>query len=124
VIGETVEPGDAIELTLEMQAPTDAGTYLLELDLVLDGVAWFADRGSPTTTIPVHVVPRSEVRARNEPMLLPVMEIHGIPRADVEALLQTRGLEIVAVQETDKAAGWRDNWYVAVKRDDATRPRR
>ncbi len=123
-MGATVRPGDAVEMTLEMQTPTDPGAYLLEFDLVIEGVAWFADRGSPTTTIPVQVVPRSGVPARDEMAIVPVMEIHGIPRAAVEALLQTHGLEIVAVQETDKAAGWRDYWYVAVKRDDARRPRR
>jgi hypothetical protein len=112
-MGETLEPGEATQLTLEMQAPADPGAYLLELDLVLEGVAWFADRGSPTTTIEVQVVPRTRAREVDEPQILPVMEIHGIPRAEVEALLRADGLEIVAVNETDKAAGWRDYWYVA-----------
>jgi SAM-dependent methyltransferase len=123
-MGATVQPGSAVELTLEMQAPTDPGAYLLEFDLVIEGVAWFADRGSPTTTIPVQVVPRTETPAGDETAIVPVMEIHGIPRANVEALLQAHGLEIVAVRETDKAAGWRDYWYVAVKREGAARPRR
>jgi SAM-dependent methyltransferase len=123
-MGETVQPGDTVELTLEMQAPTDPGAYLMELDLVLEGVAWFADRGSPTTTIPVQVVPRTTAPARDEPEILPVMEIHGIPRAEVEAMLHARDLAIVAVQETDKAAGWRDYWYVAVKPEGAPRARR
>ena len=124
LIGETVQPGDMIELMLEMQSPTEPGAYLLELDLVLEGVAWFADRGSPTTTIPVEVVPRTTATARDEPEILPVMEIHGIPRAEVEALLRERALTIAAVQETDKAAGWRDYWYVAVKPEGAPRFRR
>ena len=124
LMGETVQPGATIELMLEMQAPTEPGAYLLEMDLVLDGVAWFADRGSPTTTIPVEVVPRATAPARDEPEILPVMEIHGIPRAEVEALLRARDLAIVTVQETDKAAGWRDYWYVAVKREGAPRFRR
>ena len=47
--------------------------------------------------------------------LLPVMEIHGVPRADVEAMLRAGGLDIVTVQDTDKAAGWHDYWYVAVQ---------
>ena len=52
------------------------------------------------------------------------MEIHGIPRAEVEAMLHARDSTIVAVQETDKAAGWRDYWYVAVKPEGAPRARR
>ena len=124
-VGENVAPGVTIPLALEMQAPTEPGAYLLELDLVIEGVAWFADRGSPTATIPVQVVPRTDVDPTEEPELLPVMEIHGIARADVEETLRAGGLEIVTVRETDKAAGWRDYWYVATKPDPTTRaPRR
>jgi hypothetical protein len=124
-VGEKVGPGVTIPLILEMQAPTEPGAYLLELDLVIEGVAWFADRGSPTATIPVQVVPRSAEHAAEEPELLPVMEIHGVARAEVEDTLRAGGLEIVTVQETDRAAGWRDYWYVATKPDPATRaPRR
>ena len=115
-IGATVQPGETVELALEMQVPTDPGAYLLELDLVIEGVAWFADRGSPTATIPVQVVPRGEAAAEDAPFV-PVMEIHGIPRGEVEAILRTGGVEIVTVQATDKAAGWHDYWYVAVKRE-------
>jgi SAM-dependent methyltransferase len=121
-MGATVPPGNLVELTLEMQAPADPGAYLVEFDLVIEGVTWFADRGSPTTTIPVQVVPRTE--ASGDTAIVPVMEIHGIPRANVEALLQAHGVEIVEVRETDKAAGWRDYWYVAVKREHKARPRR
>ena len=112
---EPVRAGATTEVALEMQAPTEPGSYLLELDLVIEGVAWFADHGSRTTTIPVRVVPRAGASENDEPELLPVMEIHGIDRADVEQLLREGGLEIVVVKETDKAAGWRDYWYVAMK---------
>jgi SAM-dependent methyltransferase len=124
MIGATVQPGEMVDLTLEMQVPTDPGAYLLELDLVIEGVTWFADRGSPTATIPVDVVPRGEANAPGTPFV-PVMEIHGIPRADVEATLGAGGLQIVTVQATDKAAGWNDYWYVAVKpeKNSGARPR-
>jgi SAM-dependent methyltransferase len=124
LMGTGVEPGATIPLTLEMQAPTEPGAYLLELDLVIEGVAWFADHGSPTATIPVQVVPRAAARAADEPELLPVMEIHGIERTEVETTLRAGGLEIVTVQETDKAAGWRDYWYVATKPAVGARGRR
>ena len=120
----TVAPGDAIDLTLEMQAPTEPGDYLLELDLVIEGVAWFADHGSPTVTVPVHVVPRTTVVSEADDVIVPIMEMHGIPRAQVEADLRARGLDIVLVQETDKAAGWRDFWYIAVKPSGSTGKRR
>jgi SAM-dependent methyltransferase len=122
-MGATVRPGDMVELALEMQAPTEPGAYLLELDLVIEGVSWFADRGSPTTTIPVEVVARDVAHEGDEDEILPVMEIHGVPRARVEATLRENGLDIVTVQETDRAAGWHDYFYVAVKRE-PTPPRR
>jgi SAM-dependent methyltransferase len=121
---QTVGPGETIDLTLEMQAPNETGDYLLELDLVIEGVTWFADRGSPTVTIPVQVVPRTAAPPTADEPIVPVMEMHGIPRAEVEAMLRAHRLDIVLVQETDKAAGWRDFWYVAVKRDPTARPRR
>ena len=69
--------------TLEMQAPTEPGAYLLELDLVIEGVAWFADRGFADRR-------RSRCRSCRAPprpkmpkhRVVPVMEIHGIPRAE------------------------------------------
>jgi SAM-dependent methyltransferase len=115
-IGTTLAPGDTIELSLEMQAPSEAGDYLLEFDLVIEGVTWFAVRGSPTVTIPVQVVARQSAVTEEDPELVPVMEMHGIPREQVEAMLRAGGLDIVTVKDADKAAGWRDYWYVAVKR--------
>jgi hypothetical protein len=64
------------------------------------------------------------VLSHAEEAIVPIMEMHGIPRAQVEAELRTRGLQIVVVQETDKAAGWRDYWYVSVKPTGTARPRR
>jgi SAM-dependent methyltransferase len=110
----TTPPGAQVDLSLEMQAPDEPGSYLLELDLVIEGVAWFADRGSPTTTVDVHVVPRAHPGSTDD-AIIPVMEMHGVPRAEVEEILTGGGLDIVAVRATDKAAGWNDYWYVAVK---------
>jgi SAM-dependent methyltransferase len=118
----TTPPGAQIELSLDMQAPDEPGSYLLEFDLVIEGVAWFADRGSPTATVAVTVVPRTHASSDDD-AIVPVMEMHGIPRAEVEAILGAGGLDIVAVQPTDKAAGWNDYWYVAVKPVDAPRRR-
>lgn len=120
-LGITVAPGDALDITLDMHAPTDPGAYLLELDLVVEGVTWFADRGSPTSTIPVHVTPRADTTNPDEDRIDPVMEVYGVPRAEVEAQLRALGLHVVSVEETDMAGGWRDYWYVAVKSEGAPR---
>jgi len=50
-----VDAGDELELELTVTAPDDPGSYELELDVVQEGVAWFADRGSPTVRLPVVV---------------------------------------------------------------------
>ncbi len=115
-LGAPLHPGEAIELRLVARAPADPGTYLLELDLVVEGVSWFSDRGSPTVTLPVRVA-STHAAMDDESLLEPVMEIHGIPRANVESELRRGGLDLRAVRETDKADGWHDYWYVAVKPD-------
>lgn len=40
---------------LSVNAPTKAGDYLLEIDMLQEGVTWFAARGSRTLRIPVTV---------------------------------------------------------------------
>lgn len=48
-------PGEEIELPLVVNAPRERGDYLLELDLLQEGVAWFGDKGAPTRRLPVRV---------------------------------------------------------------------
>lgn len=47
--------GDKAELTLIVTAPKTEGQYLLEIDMVHEGVTWFSQRGSPTLRWPVKV---------------------------------------------------------------------
>jgi hypothetical protein len=39
-------PGETIELPLTVRAPTEPGDYLLEIDLVQEGVTFFKAKGS------------------------------------------------------------------------------
>jgi thioesterase domain-containing protein len=48
-------PGAAIEFTLPVTAPKTPGHYLLEFDLVEEGIAWFGKKGSKTTLVTVKV---------------------------------------------------------------------
>jgi hypothetical protein len=41
-----VQPGQEIELALTVYTPSTPGDYILELDMVQEGVAWFKARGS------------------------------------------------------------------------------
>ncbi len=47
-----LEPGGAVELTFRLAAPEAPGRYVLELDLVEEGVTWFSVAGVATVRIP------------------------------------------------------------------------
>jgi SAM-dependent methyltransferase len=49
-------PRQRLTVDLEIKAPQTSGTYLLELDLVQEGVAWFKDMGSKTCVLEVNVL--------------------------------------------------------------------
>jgi SAM-dependent methyltransferase len=89
-------PGEEAELGLYVTAPPEPGRYLLELEMVQEHVAWF---GNPLR-IEVQVS-----RQVQEPSGFPArMEMHAIPRPEVEELIRAAGGEIIDVRE-DGAAG-------------------
>jgi SAM-dependent methyltransferase len=51
-----VEPGETIRLGIVLPPIDQPGNYVIAFDLVIEGVAWFADRGSMTTEVPCRVV--------------------------------------------------------------------
>jgi SAM-dependent methyltransferase len=75
-------PGAACEVVLEVTAPAQHGAWRLEVDLVQEGVAWFADRGSPLAGITLRVGrPRWMRRRPVRPVM--GMEMHGMSEATV-----------------------------------------
>jgi hypothetical protein len=50
-----VAPGSDITLDVTFDAPPAAGTYILKLDLVAEGVSWFESHRSRTVTMPLVV---------------------------------------------------------------------
>lgn len=52
-----VQPGEEIALEAWFFGPVKAGRYTLELDVVQEGVTWFADRGSSPVRATVEVLP-------------------------------------------------------------------
>jgi hypothetical protein len=50
-----LDPGEEIELSLVVNAPRQRGEYVLELDLLQEGVSWFGLKGSQTTRLPMRV---------------------------------------------------------------------
>jgi hypothetical protein len=53
-----VEPGEQIELDVEVRGPVPPGTYRLALDLVDEGRYWFAEFGGSTLELELSVEPR------------------------------------------------------------------
>ena len=48
-------PGRDVEVPLEITAPAKPGKYILQLDMVQEGVTWFQDKGSPVLKVNVDV---------------------------------------------------------------------
>jgi hypothetical protein len=50
-----VQPSQSVQMTIIMRSPLERGKYILEFDLLREGVAWFKDYGSPTSRVPLLV---------------------------------------------------------------------
>ena len=115
--------GESCELELEVIPPAQPGLYKLVVDVVQEGVAWFADYGCTTGGRKVWVranppadavaagdqpdYPRDELQGVissiwSEPALF---EMHGIPRTSVEELIRTLGGRLLGTDE------WITEWY-------------
>ncbi len=51
----SVGPGEDIRVDLVARAPRQSGDFLVEIDVVKEGVLWFAEEGSPTLRIALKV---------------------------------------------------------------------
>lgn len=110
-------PGAEAQVPLEVNAPLLPGTYRLQVDLVQEGVAWFASCGSELAELALTVVEAGLPPVRQpEPMsaphgfggaadlasnapppgdVEPVMEMHAIERSAVEAILREAGARLL-----------------------------
>jgi len=52
---QDLHPSEQVTLKLTVNAPERPGRYILEVDMLQEGVSWFGLRGSPTLKIPVEV---------------------------------------------------------------------
>jgi hypothetical protein len=50
-----VAPGETLDVDLSVRAPAQAGVHVVEVDLVHEGRAWFAAKGSPTLRVLLEV---------------------------------------------------------------------
>ncbi len=54
-LSRDLAPGEQGEIGLAFSAPAAAGAYVLELDLLIEGLTWFGPRGSATLSLPLDV---------------------------------------------------------------------
>jgi thioesterase domain-containing protein/acyl carrier protein len=62
-LARSLPPGASVELELVVKAPTKTGRWLLELDLIDEGITSFGDQGSPQTRLRVRVRRNSRVHS-------------------------------------------------------------
>lgn len=102
-VGLPLGPGQLTRVTIAIPRPVAPNAEVLEIDLVHEGVTWFGWQGST----PARLDPRTG-RAPDaaEPAVAgptagdfePVMEMHAVPRADVEAILREAGVTLLRVR--------------------------
>jgi SAM-dependent methyltransferase len=106
---DDLAPGEEITLDLLFDAPA-SGTHILELDMVQESVRWFAEAGSPTARVRVVV---DGTLAPNAVVGIPRrMEMYGIPRPDVDALIVASHATLLAADDDDAPGeGWTSYRY-------------
>lgn len=112
ILPRNVKPGEEVELTLTINAPGKPGIYVLELDMVEEGLTWFRSRGSKSFLCLVRV------RASDREAELaggPVMEMHGVPREEVIQIVRAAGGTMVKVFEDHSAGSWTSYLYIVTK---------
>jgi len=117
-----LQPSEEVEVELTVTSPPNPGSYILELDMVQELVSWFADKGSPTTTTPVQVTgwptwfKKLSTLWSSTKDFKPTLQMYGVSKQEVLALIHANGGRIVDVQD-DFSAGpaWLSFRYCAVK---------
>jgi SAM-dependent methyltransferase len=110
----SLRPGEQADVELTVTAPRLPATYGLEVDLVQELVAWFRDKGSFAAHAVVHV--DGTVPAHEPEILVPQIEMYGVPRQAVEEVIVKHGGEVVDVLDDDWAGhGWRSLRYCVRK---------
>ena len=111
---------------LTVTAPPKPGSYSLQIDLVEEGITWFADRGSSLATTPVTVQRgerrlRQRLRPQREPQPAVQAEpelftMNGLPRARVERAVIEAGCTVVeAVPNGNGGMHWEGYQYFVTK---------
>jgi hypothetical protein len=131
-LGRDLGPGEETALEVVATAPDLPGRYLLEVDLVEEGVTWFANRGSPTGRCEV-VVKRTPVWRRGADRLTrsgsrsadagdgpseqdAAFEMHAVPKERVVEVVHAAGGRIEDIERYDVSGPtWESYRYFTAK---------
>jgi len=137
---QEVAPGQEWPVLVTLHVPHGPGRYTGEIDLVHEGVTWFAHKGSPTLRFTIDVRPSAAEPRVQAPAVIeeyPVPEypdialpsrpsdeaadpvpfpMHAIPYERVLELVRARGGELVHVEEDGRAGpDWVSYRYFAAR---------
>ena len=125
-----LSPNEKVTLQLPIRAPAEPGNYHLELDLVQEGVCWFAPQGSRQTVLDACITTSQSAAATSKDKAAPsadpdppqtqrvVFDMHCIPRAEVVELLDGNGCKIEFIAPTGAGGkGTLSYYYYARKRE-------
>jgi CelD/BcsL family acetyltransferase involved in cellulose biosynthesis/peptidoglycan/xylan/chitin deacetylase (PgdA/CDA1 family)/ubiquinone/menaquinone biosynthesis C-methylase UbiE len=112
-----LRPGESVTVPLNITAPDTPGHYVLQADVVVEGVAWFAGRGSPVPSVAVEVTASApQAPPQVAPGMEPVMATHVIPRSLIEQAIVDGGGQLIDAREDARAgAVWRSVQFTVVK---------
>ena len=109
-------PGESTQGLIRISAPAEPGRYELEIDLVQESVAWWAQLDSPTTRVAVDVRPGAVAPDTGEapqPETAGAMEMHGVRKELVCALFRQIGCTVLEAIPDDRAGtDWASYLYV------------
>ncbi len=111
--------GEVGTVRLPVVAPGVPGRYRFEVDVVVEGQAWFADMGSQPAGVELPVVPAANgvaAPAADPDPAPPVFGMWGIGQAEVLSILEEAGLRVLLVTpDTSSGDAWTSWRYVATR---------
>jgi FkbM family methyltransferase len=111
---QSLQPSESASVLLHVTAPSAPGPYILELDMVQEGITWFKHKGSQTLRMKVDVRGTPTPQSLKRP---PVMEIYGVSKLEVLRVIEAAGGKAVHVLDDDSVGGWASFNYIVTKID-------
>jgi ubiquinone/menaquinone biosynthesis C-methylase UbiE len=117
ILPNDLKPSEEIELPLLISTPKLEGTFVLELDMLQEGVAWFKDKGSTPRTFTInlkrtkHGETSLDIQATT-----PIIQMYGVTRRTVEQIIEEAGGKCIEIQKNNLAGEhWTSFQYTVTK---------